>query len=77
MGQPFASSVQIDRKIRFLVEPKSALAIKRLREQFHLAMSSRMRGRQMSERQREWFELGLKCIVMGEYDDQESKVVIT
>lgn len=63
-----ASLFQIDRKIRWQIEPKTALAIKLLREQFAVAMSMRLRGRVSSESQKKWFELGLECLMTGLWD---------
>nr|XP_019011047.1 DEAH box polypeptide 36 [Kwoniella pini CBS 10737]OCF49828.1 DEAH box polypeptide 36 [Kwoniella pini CBS 10737] len=57
-----ASSLHIDRKIRYHVSPKSAIAIKLLREQFALAMSTRLRGKKLTEIQEKWFELGMKSL---------------
>jgi ATP-dependent RNA helicase DHX29 len=70
-----AASMQIDRKLRFQVEPKSALALKYLRDQLASSMATRLRGRSLSDRQSEWFELALKCIATGVYEDQQTVVV--
>lgn len=67
--------MQLDRKIRFRVEPKTALAIKRLREQFHTAMGSRMRGKPLTSKQQEWFDLGLRYLATGQWDEEQSIVV--
>jgi len=72
--QIFASSLQVDRKIRYHVEPKSALAIKLLREQFASAMSTRLRGKSLSERQEKWFDLGLICLRTGLWEGEEQTV---
>jgi len=63
-----ASSLQIDRKIRYQILPKTALAVKRLREQFSVAMSTRLRGRGLNDIQEKWFELGLECLKTGLWD---------
>jgi len=65
-----AASFQIDRKIRYNVQPKTAIAIKRLREQFALAMSTRLRGRALSDAQERWFALGLECLRTGLWDQE-------
>ncbi len=67
--------MQIDRKLRFQVDPKSALALKYLRDQLASSMATRLRGRSLSDRQSEWFELALKCIATGVYEDQQTVVV--
>lgn len=69
-----ASSFQIDRKIKYRIEPKTLLAIKLLRERLAAAMIVRMRGKPMSERQQRWFDLGLKCITTGIWDGDEGTV---
>lgn len=63
-----SSSLQIDRKVRFNVQPKTALAIKRLREQFAVAMSTRLKGKSLSEDQEAWFNLGLECLKTGLFE---------
>jgi len=65
-----ASSFQIDRKVRYKIEPKTALAIKRLREQFAAALSTRLRGKRLNEEQEKWFELGLECLKTGRWDQE-------
>lgn len=67
--------MQIDRKLRFQVDPKSALALKYLRDQLAAAMAVRLRGRQLSGRQLEWFDLAMKCLATGPYEDQQTVVV--
>lgn len=69
-----SSSFQIDRKIRYQIQPKTALAIKGLRNNFASAMSARFRGKQLSEQQLKWFELGLECLRRGLWDDEEQLV---
>ncbi|BEJ01119.1 hypothetical protein CcaverHIS631_0509760 [Cutaneotrichosporon cavernicola] len=70
-----ASSMQIDRKLRFQVDPRSALALKHLRDQLASSMATRFRGRSLSDRQSQWFELALKCLATGVYEDQQTVVV--
>jgi ATP-dependent RNA helicase DHX29 len=60
--QVSAPSIQVDRKIRYRSDPKTALAIKILREQFHATISAQMRGKTMTSKKLEWFELGLRFI---------------
>jgi ATP-dependent RNA helicase DHX29 len=64
-----ASSIQLDRKIRYRAEPKTVLAIKHLRDEFHAAMATKMRGRQLSARQQQWFDLGLRYIATEEQEE--------
>nr|XP_018262834.1 DEAH box polypeptide 36 [Kwoniella dejecticola CBS 10117]OBR84992.1 DEAH box polypeptide 36 [Kwoniella dejecticola CBS 10117] len=68
-----ASSLHIDRKIRYHVWPKSAIAIKLLREQFALAMSTRLRGKKLTESQEKWFELGMRSLRVAE-NEEEARV---
>jgi ATP-dependent RNA helicase DHX29 len=64
-----ANSLQVDRKIKYTVEPKSAMAIKLLREQMSGAMSAKLRGRAWSKEQEVWWELGMRCLTVGLWDD--------
>lgn len=67
--------MQIDRKLRFQIDPKSALALKHLRDQLTSSMATRFRGRQLPSRQTEWFELALRCLATGVYEDQQTVVI--
>ncbi|KAK4689978.1 ATP-dependent RNA helicase DHX29, partial [Tremellales sp. Uapishka_1] len=69
-----ASSFQIDRKIRYHVQPKTAMAFKLLRERFALAMSMKMRGKPLSGSSDRWFRLGLDCLTTGLYDAEGPSV---
>ncbi|WWD17179.1 hypothetical protein CI109_101617 [Kwoniella shandongensis] len=69
-----ASSFHLDRKIRYNITPKTSLALKKLREQFAQAMTSRLRGRRLNETQEQWFELGLKCLSVGVWTEEELSV---
>ncbi|OCF60762.1 DEAH box polypeptide 36 [Kwoniella mangroviensis CBS 10435] len=68
-----ASSLHLDRKIRYHVSPKTAIAIKLLREQFAAAMSTRLRGKKSTEGQERWFELGMKCLRVA-VNEEEARV---
>ncbi|OCF41878.1 DEAH box polypeptide 36 [Kwoniella heveanensis CBS 569] len=70
-----ASSLQLDRKIRYHVAPKTAIAIKVLREQFAQVMSVRLRGKVLTEKQEKWFALGLKCLQVPEDEGPRVGVV--
>ncbi|CAK9781148.1 P-loop containing nucleoside triphosphate hydrolase protein [Cutaneotrichosporon oleaginosum] len=70
-----AASMQIDRKLRFQVDPKSALALKYLRDQLASAMAARLRGRSLTQRQSQWFELALECLATGVYEEQQTVIV--
>lgn len=67
--------MQIDRKLRFRVDPKTALALRHLRDHLSSAMAMRLRGKPLSSRQQEWFELALKCLGTSLYEDQQTVVV--
>ncbi|ODN94181.1 DEAH box polypeptide 36 [Cryptococcus wingfieldii CBS 7118] len=69
-----ASSLIIDRRIKYNVAPKTALAIKLIREQFASVMSMRLRGKTLSNSQRTWFDLGLKCLVAGLDEEEGAKI---
>lgn len=71
-----ASSLQLDRKVRYRVSPKTAMAIKVLREHFAQTMSARFRGKPLSDQQEIWFDLGLKCLVTGLYVDEQQVGVL-
>jgi ATP-dependent RNA helicase DHX29 len=45
------------------------MAIKLLREQMSGAMSAKLRGRAWSKEQEAWWELGLRCLTVGLWDD--------
>nr|XP_019046467.1 DEAH box polypeptide 36 [Kwoniella bestiolae CBS 10118]OCF25397.1 DEAH box polypeptide 36 [Kwoniella bestiolae CBS 10118] len=68
-----ASSLHLDRKIRYHVSPKTAIAIKLLREQFAAAMSTRLRGKKLTVSQEKWFELGMKCLRVA-VNEEEARV---
>lgn len=70
-----ASSLQIDRRVRFQADPKTLIAIKRMREQLASALAIRLKGRVLSPRQSEWFELGLSCLALISLAP-ETKVVV-
>ncbi|WVR06931.1 hypothetical protein IAU60_003967 [Kwoniella sp. DSM 27419] len=70
-----ASSLYLDRKIRYHVVPKTAIAIKLLREQFAQVMAVRLRGKKPTDEQERWFELGLKCLKLAEEDGPRVGVV--
>lgn len=67
-----ASFLQIDRKLRYRVEPRTLVALKWLREKMALATASRMRSKPLSPGLEKWFDLGLKCLVSGLSDDEKS-----
>ncbi|WVQ72381.1 hypothetical protein IAR50_001933 [Cryptococcus sp. DSM 104548] len=69
-----ASSLIIDRRIKYHVAPKTALAIKLIREQFASVMSMRLRGKALSNSQKAWFDLGLKCLVTGLDEEEGAKI---
>ncbi|KAK8864514.1 hypothetical protein IAR55_001764 [Kwoniella newhampshirensis] len=69
-----ASFFHLDRKIRYNISPKTLLALKKLREQFAQAMTSRLRGKQMNEKQEKWFGLGLRCLSVGVWAEEEASV---
>lgn len=55
--------------MRYAVNPKTALAIKILRERFAQAMSLSLKGKSWTESQKLWFDLGLKALTIGIWDD--------
>lgn len=52
----------MDRKIDFRFSPKTALALKLVREQLTTIMSLRMRGKTLDETQLEWFSLAVQIL---------------
>ncbi|EJD52139.1 P-loop containing nucleoside triphosphate hydrolase protein [Auricularia subglabra TFB-10046 SS5] len=54
-----AESLALDRKIRFRVAPKTNLALKYLRDQLSGILAVQMRGRDLTEQQKRWFELAM------------------
>jgi len=65
-----SSSAQIDKRLTYRIDPKSAVALKLLRSQVARIMSSKMRGKAMTESQKKWFELGMEYI-MTEPNEEE------
>lgn len=70
-----ANSLQIDKKLRYRIDPKSALAVKLLRDRFAAAMATRLRGRPLTERQEQWFALALQCIAADGQKEGQDVVV--
>ena len=57
-----ASSLQLDRKLKLLVPPKTLIALKHLRAQLSLVVATRMRGKEMSGVQAEWWALAMEML---------------
>ncbi|WVN88411.1 uncharacterized protein L203_103620 [Cryptococcus depauperatus CBS 7841] len=68
-----ASSLILDRKIKYHIQPKLSIAIKHIREQFAQAMSQRFRGRKLTAEQQEWLDLGIKYLIMGIEEQKEEQ----
>lgn len=47
-----------------------------MREQFMAVLASRMRQRPISDRQRQWFELGLQFLMTEEFADEQKVVIV-
>lgn len=58
------------------MEPRSALALKIMREQFLAVVALRMRQKSLTERQKQWFELGLRYLMTGEFADEQTVVAL-
>lgn len=69
--QTWASTVVIDRKIKFNMPPLTILAMQRLRTEFAAGVSQRMASIPLTPEQGKWFELGLKCIMKTVEEEQE------
>ncbi|KAJ9118123.1 hypothetical protein QFC22_004024 [Naganishia vaughanmartiniae] len=67
----WASSVVLDRKIKFNMPPVTILALQRLRTEFANCLSQRMASIPLDPEQEKWFELGLKCIMKTVEEEQE------
>ncbi|KAJ9092668.1 hypothetical protein QFC21_006733 [Naganishia friedmannii] len=67
----WASSVILDRKIKFNMPPITILALQRLRTEFANCLSQRMASIPLDPEQEKWFELGLKCIMKTVEEEQE------
>ena len=72
--QVAASSLIIDRKIRYQLPPKTASAFKVLRDRFASAMSTRMKGKELDETSENWFKLGIECIAMEVDKEPETSI---
>lgn len=69
-----AESLALDRKIRFRVAPKTNLALKYLRDQLSNNLAAQMRGRTLTEQQKQWSELAM--FVLGRpKPDQDNSIV--
>lgn len=59
-----AHSLSIDRKIRVLLEPKTSIAMKVLRNRFHQLFAAKMKNPSITtDTQREWFDLVKEALV--------------
>ncbi|ORX35792.1 P-loop containing nucleoside triphosphate hydrolase protein [Kockovaella imperatae] len=57
-----AGSLQIDRKVKYHTDSKSALAIKLVRRNLASSTAKRFRGVALTPAQRKWFEMGLEWL---------------
>ncbi|WVQ80786.1 hypothetical protein IAT38_002891 [Cryptococcus sp. DSM 104549] len=71
-----ASSFILDRKIKYHLPPKTALALKLVREQLALAWAMRFRGKKLSEGQQKWFDLGMECLTFVPGEEEASVGVV-
>lgn len=69
-----AGSFLIDRRVRYQTQPKSALAMKRLRAELGGIMATRLRGKNLTARQERWFQMGIECLKTGLWDTEEPSV---
>ena len=58
------------------MEPKAALGLKLMRERFSASLASQMRQKPLSDRQKKWFELGLRFVMTGEFAEEQRVVVV-
>jgi ATP-dependent RNA helicase DHX29 len=72
-----ARSLQIDRKIRYSLDPKTAIALKILREQVAGAMGARLRGKACTKAQGRWWELAMGCLTVGTHEDAPGVGLVT
>jgi len=58
----FAELASVDRKINYRFGPKTAVALKVLREQMASILSLQMRGKSLDKVQMEWYELAMQVL---------------
>jgi ATP-dependent RNA helicase DHX29 len=57
-----ALSLQLDRKLKLFVPPKMLIALKHLRTNLDAILSIKMRGKEISKEQEEWWDLALEVV---------------
>ena len=70
-SQLSASSLQLDRKLKLLVPPKTLVALKHLRAQLNAVVATRMRGKEVTEVQAEWWRLAMEMLGREKMVDEE------
>lgn len=63
-GQIPASTLHIDRGIRYQIHPRTALALKALRQRTAAVMTTLMKGKTLDATGQRWFELAIQCLAM-------------
>ena len=71
-----AGSLILDRRLRYRVDGKTSVALSILRDKLAQAMSAKMRGRALSEKQEAWFQVGVDCLNTGIWDDTSVRAKI-
>jgi len=62
MPQISATALHLDRSIKYHVHPRTAIALKALRQRMTNIMNATMRGKAMDESSTKWFNLAVKCL---------------
>lgn len=77
LSQLAASSLQLDRKIKHFVAPKTLLALKHLRAQLSSILATRMRGKEMTAEQLAWWELAMELLGREKLSVEEGGIAAT
>lgn len=64
-----ASILHLDRTVRYHIHPRTAIALKTLRQRLSTLLATSMRGKALDERASKWFNLAMRCI--GLFPEEE------
>jgi ATP-dependent RNA helicase DHX29 len=57
-----ATALHLDRNVKYHVHPRTAIALKALRQRMTGIMNATMRGKALDEDSAKWFNLAIKCL---------------
>lgn len=59
-----ASILHLDRAVKYNVHPRTAIALKALRQHLSDVMATLMKGKSLDETGSKWFALAMRCLAM-------------